>query len=116
MTLRDTIDVPPMYFDRQGQPISLKSWCEKFSDYDYRCVAEHFVDGLRIVTLWMGTDADAAVCRGHKPRIFGTAVFGPDRKMLEREYPEREHATEAAALAHHHRVCEKVRQQLQERS
>jgi len=99
--LRDTIDDPPMYFGRDGKPMSLQAWCNAWSDPDYRLVATDEINGHRVTTMWMGTDID---CGMHPPpKIFGTAMF-KDRKMVD----EVTSATELEALENHNAMCAKL--------
>lgn len=103
MTLRDTIDEPPLYFDRDGKPISFKTWVEHFSDFAYRCVAERFVENYRIITLWTGTTVDA---RGEPPGIYSTSVMRDG--LFDKHYSEVRTATAEQALDVHNRTVEKV--------
>jgi hypothetical protein len=101
--LRDTIDDPPMFLDREGQPISLRSWSDKYKDWSYRCVAEDQIEGFRVLTLWMGTVGSQLGVS--KPLIFGTAVLR-EGKM---QYREEERATEAEARDAHQMMLERVK-------
>jgi len=106
--LRDTIDDPPMFLDREGQPISLRSWVEKRADYAYRCVAEDLFDGVRVLTLWMG--AVGSQLGVDRPLIFGTVALR-ESTMLS-GYREQETATEADALEVHRLLVERVKKDL----
>jgi len=103
--LRDTIDDPPMFLDKEGKPISLKSWVEKRGDYAYRCVADDLFEGIRVLTLWMG--AVGSQLGVDRPLIFGTVALH-EGKMVSR-YREQETATEADALETHHLLLERVK-------
>ena len=100
--LRDTIDNPPLYYDRTGKPISLRAWVDAWDQPEYRQVEEDFIDGARVSTMWMGTDHSF----GHapKPIIFGSAIFRAG-KMVE----EIETATEFEARIAHQVLCRKLR-------
>jgi hypothetical protein len=96
--LRDTIDDPPMYFGRDGKPMSLQAWCNAWSDPDYRLVATDEINGHRVTTMWMGTDIDCGYFP--PPNIFATALF-KDGKMVD----EVTSATELEARATHKAMC-----------
>lgn len=81
----------PLYFDRTGTPISAKRCCELFEDPVYRFLREDTVGAVRIITVWLGIDADLRT----PPHIFGTLVQSGSSSH------ETTHATEAEALSFH---------------
>jgi hypothetical protein len=107
--LRDTIDDPPLYFDRQGKPMSLKAWVDAWGRPEYRLVAEALIDGTRVITMWMGTDQSFS--QSPKPLIFGSATFR-DGKMQA----ELESSTEKEALVHHAVLCAIAKLEAHQRS
>jgi hypothetical protein len=106
--LRDTIDDPPMYFDRQGKPMSLKAWVDAWERPDYRVVAEARIDGSHVLTMWMGTDHSFG--RTSPPVIFGSAIFRDGKMQIEREA-----STEVEALVHHAELCARAKLEAQQR-
>lgn len=99
----DAIAGQPMYFDRQGQPITLDEWAEHLRG-EYKRVAQDYVivDGepLWLSTVWIGLDMSFDYRPGHIPIIFETMTFGHGGDAdVQRRYP-----TEAAALAGHDRI------------
>jgi len=107
--LRDTIDNPPLYFDRQGKPMSLKAWVDAWGQPDYRKVAETRIDGSIVLTMWMGTDHSFG--RTSPPVIFGSAIFRDGKMQIEREA-----STEVEALVHHAELCARAKLEAQQRS
>jgi hypothetical protein len=111
-----------MFWDRQGQPMEMLAWAEKFEHDDaYRIVAQHWVRGWKVSTIWDGLNggfnpfsqgpalifetrifapADATI--GGEDRDAGTVVPGVTVADLD-QYQER-YATEAAAQAGHDRA------------
>lgn len=107
--LRDTIDNPPLYFDRQGKPMSLKAWVDAWGQPDYRKVAETRIDGSIVLTMWMGTDHSFG--QAPQPVIFGSAVFRDGTMQVELEA-----STELEALVHHAELCARAKLEAQQRS
>jgi len=92
-----------MYYDRQGQPIEMMDWARKMEDHEYKVVAQHWVRGWMISTVWLGIDHGFG--RGGPPVIFETMIFPPGDESgedgaLSEEYQDR-YATETAAQAGH---------------
>ena len=107
-----------MYYDRQGKPIEMLDWARKHEDTDYRVVAQHWVRGWMVSTVWLGLDHNFT--RQGAPVIFETMIFAPKDVTVAREdwetgadaagtmadldqYQER-YATEEAAQAGHDRA------------
>lgn len=99
------------YFDRQGRPMGLLEWAQHIEDREYAVVAQHWVRGWMVSTVWLGIDHGFATMFGgglHVPVIFETMVFPPgdeagEHGVMSEEYCER-YATEAAAQAGHDRA------------
>jgi hypothetical protein len=96
-----------MYYDRQGRPLGMTEWGEKHADKDYLIVAQHWVRGWMVSTVWLGIDHGFGM--GRAPVIFETMIFPPGDETEEDEstgserYAER-YATEEAAQAGHDRA------------
>lgn len=102
------------YFNRKGQPIELDEWTRLFEDQDYKVVAQHWVRGWMVSTVWLGLDHSLA--GGGAPVIFETMVFPPGDEaagasVWSGDYTER-YATEDAAHAGHDRALTWVRNKL----
>lgn len=101
-----------LYFSRQGQPMTLMEWAEKHADFAYKLVAQHWVRGWMVSTVWLGLDHSFNPLRKGPPVIFETMIFPPGDEAGEDgvwsgEYQER-YATEAAAQAGHDRALAAV--------
>jgi hypothetical protein len=110
-----------IYFDRQGQPIGATDWGRLHADLDYLVVAQHWVRGWMVSTVWLGINHN--YLPSGAPLIFETMIFAPKDATIsggeERvpgpagtagmtvadldEYQER-YPTEAAAQAGHDRA------------
>jgi hypothetical protein len=102
------------YYDRNGHPIDLERWIQLFEDRGYKIVAQHWVRGWMISTVWLGLDHNFSA--GGKPIIFETMVFPPGDESGEHgtsseEYMER-YSTEEAAQAGHDQALTWVRNRL----
>jgi hypothetical protein len=95
-----------MYYDRNGQPITLETWSALVSDRSYQQLAQTQLDERILVsTVWLGIDH--AWWPDSLPLIFETMVFyGVDPYRRGGEC-ERYH-TEAEALAGHARMVAAV--------
>lgn len=96
----------PFYYDRQGRPVSLDEWGARFRDPDYQVVAQHWVRGWKVSTVWLGFDHGFGLSAA--PLIFETMVFPPGDEAgghgtAADEYCER-YSTEEAARAGHDRA------------
>ena len=63
------------YFDRQGKPLAMMDWARKFEDREYATVAQHWVRGWMVSTVWLGLDHNFSM--SGPPIIFETMVFPP---------------------------------------
>lgn len=114
------------YSDRQGRQIEMTDWARKHEDYDYRTVAQHWVRGWKVLTVWLGIDHNFT--RQGPPVIFETMIFAPKDVTIGREdweadgdalgtvtdldqYQDR-YATEEAAQAGHDRALAAMVNQL----
>ena len=63
-----------LYYDRQGQPITLRQWCQLSEDMAYKRVAEDYLDDghIWVSTVWMGLNHSFGP---GEPLIFETMVF-----------------------------------------
>lgn len=86
------------FYDRDGDPISLKQWSERFDEDQH--VAITVVDDIALIsTVWLGVFLGDG-----PPLIYETMVFnGPLNNARER------YATEEAAQAGHERWVAAVR-------
>jgi len=97
------------YYDRKGQPIDLMTWARKTEDDpEYRIVAQHWVRGWMVSTIWLGLDHSFSFAEAHVPVIFETMIFPPGDEAAEdgiwsERYKER-YPTEEAAQAGHDRA------------
>jgi hypothetical protein len=78
----DTVD--GLFFDRQGQPISLRRWSELLEGpIGYRLVGLTFLSNRLVVsTVWLGLVTPPNI---DPPRIFETMVFGPRPRARDRK-------------------------------
>jgi hypothetical protein len=115
----DEIGNPPIHFDRQGEPISMRRWAELFEDRGYQVVARTEVGGYFVSTIWLGLDHGFG--RWSQPMIFESMVFEselsygkpsewfPKGIVYHRDFEQWRYSTEQAALAGHEELCEQVR-------
>ena len=100
-------DVDPMYYDRQGKPITLAEWCYANTyEPESRTVGrDHLPNGYFVSTVWLGLDHSMGVAAkafglpSQPPIIFETMVFDEtgDKSDLDME----RYSTEAEAIAGH---------------
>lgn len=105
-----------MYYDRKGRPMDLTDWAQHLEDRDYAVVAQHWIRGWMVSTVWLGLDHSFSLIQGTPPVIFETMVFPPGDEAGEHgprseEYCER-YRTEDAAQAGHDRALSWVREKL----
>lgn len=97
----------PMYFDKQGHPVTMARWAW-LSDHDrfeeYRRVAEDTIDLYWVSTVWIGLDLGFA---GGPPLIFETAVFLQD---TVEDMGMNRYASEDEARAGHEAVVAEIRE------
>lgn len=109
-----------LYYDRQGQPIDSMAWGRLVEDRDYSTVAQHWVRGWKVSTVWLGLDHNFT--SEGPPVIFETMIFAPKDVTVGRDdtavtmdgldqYQER-YATEESAQAGHDRALAAMVHQL----
>jgi len=116
----------PMYFDKDGQPITMRRWMTLLSDIvtdadgnvvsdtlsDYALIGEQeFEGGVRVSTVWLGLNDTIwldlnGVLPGNAQRIFETMIFGPEGYPYNNAYMR--YATEPEAAAGHQRTCDDI--------
>jgi len=115
------------FYDRQGQRIDLMTWARHVEDRQYSVVAQHWVRGWMVSTVWLGLDHGYGMTP--VPLIFETMIFAPKDATVGREdwetggdasgtapvdldqYQER-YPTEEAAQAGHDRALAAMVEQL----
>ena len=105
-----------MYYDRQGKPMDLMDWAQHIEDREYSVVAQHWIRGWMVSTVWLGLDHSFSYIEGTPPVIFETMVFPPGDEagahgIRSEDYCER-YSTEEAAQAGHDRALSWVREKL----
>ena len=103
-----------LYYDRKGQPLDLREWARLHEDRDYMIVAQHWIRGWMVSTVWLGLNHN--FIGAGAPVIFETMVFPPgdeagEHGIMSEEYCER-YSTEEAAQAGHDRALSWVREKL----
>lgn len=103
-----------LYYDRQGKPMEMLDWAAKHSDFDYKVIAQHWVRGWMVSTVWLGIDHGFGMSAA--PILFETMIFPPgdeagDHGIMSEEYCDR-YPTEAAAHAGHDRALSWLREKL----
>lgn len=96
------MDYVSLYFDIDGQPITVERWVELRHDPDYFRVALDVLDEgddgrVRVSTVWIGIDH---ALYGGPPIIFETMIFG----LWEDEYQVRYATLEQARVGHQEAV------------
>jgi hypothetical protein len=73
------------FFNLAAEPISQEEWTALFTGpFSHRCVAQHWVRGWKVSTVWLGIDMAAGESR--VPLIFETMVFAPSQEEA-RDHP-----------------------------
>lgn len=86
-----------MYYDRQGNLITLWQWAELVKDMEYKVVAIAEIEYARVSTVWLGLNHNFSGVG--PPVIFETMIFGGEKDQWMWRWE-----TEAEALAGHHVV------------
>lgn len=95
-----------LWYDRQGNPISVREAEPLLSDMNYKVVAKHHEGGYEVSTVWLGLNHNW----GDLPlAIFETMIFGPE--SWDGEYCDR-YPTETAALAGHDQAVMHLRDEI----
>lgn len=105
----------PIYFDRQGNPLTLGEWARLLEighpDYgprpfDYKSVARTTVGAYLVSTVWLGTDMNFGL--GEPPVLFETMVFANDGGPAH-EFDLDRYCTEDQAVVGHRDMVTLVR-------
>jgi hypothetical protein len=100
----------PIYYDRQGKPMTVQQWAEKFEDAHYRHVARDVIGPdepldpaplITVMTFWLGLNHD---WRSDEPLIFETLVIGGEHDATGIWY-----TAETQAREGHRRAVEELR-------
>lgn len=97
-----------MYWDRQGQEITLKEWYVLMADIEYRRVRRSSVHGVWISTVWLGLDHSFG---DEDHQIFETMVLTNRRRFRHRSWADWQlrHASLAEAVRRHDAIVSMVR-------
>ena len=103
-----------MHYDRKGRPMDLMDWAQHVEDREYATVAQHWIRGWMVSTVWLGLNHN--FLGSGPPLIFETMVFPPgdeagEHGTMSEEYCDR-YPTEEAAQAGHDRALSWVREKL----
>jgi len=88
------------HFDKQGMPMKMADFVEKFEDWNYRVVENYFGPFCRVSTIWLGIDHGFG--ESDKPLIFESMVF-----ILGREEDMDRYYTLSEAQEGHKRLVKK---------
>ncbi len=100
----------PAYYDRQGQPMTMHQWAEKFEDENYTHIARDVIGPdepldpaplITVSTVWRGVNQN---WRHHEPLIYETLIIGGGYDATGMRY-----ATEKQAREGHRQVVEQLR-------
>ena len=100
----------PIYYDRQGQPMTMHQWAEKFEDEEYTHIARDVIGPdapidpaplITVSTVWRGVNHN---WRNDEPLIYETLIIGGGYDATGMRY-----ATEKQAREGHRRVVDDLR-------
>jgi hypothetical protein len=91
-----------MYYDRDGNRLTLWQWAAIMESRQDRHVADDMVGMVRVSTVWLGLDHNFSGLG--PPLIYETMIFGGTMDERQWRYP-----TAVSALAGHDRVLMMVR-------
>ena len=100
----------PFYYDRQGQPMTMHQWAEKFEDENYTHIARDVIGPdepldpaplITVSTFWRGVNHNL---RHDEPLIYETLIIGGGYDATGMRY-----ATEKQAREGHRRAVEELR-------
>ena len=103
-------DGRPIYYDRQGRPMTLHQWAEKFQDEDYTHIARDVIGPdepldpaplITVSTFWLGVNPN---WRHDEPLIYETLIIGGGYYATGMRY-----ATEKQAQEGHRRAVDELR-------
>jgi hypothetical protein len=72
-----------LHYDRKGRPIDMATWARLVEDRDYSVVAQHWVRGWMVSTVWLGLNHNYTM-QG-PPVIFETMIFAPKDVTVGRQ-------------------------------
>ena len=100
----------PIYYDRQGKPMTMQQWAQRFEDEDYRHIARDVIGPdepldpaplITVSTFWLGLNHD---WRSDEPLIYETIIIGGEHDATGMRY-----ATEKQAREGHRRAVDDLR-------
>jgi hypothetical protein len=103
-------DGRPIYYDRQGQPMTMHQWAEKFEDEGYTHIAQDVIGPdepldpaplITVSTFWLGVNHN---WRDDEPLIYETLIIGGGYEATGMRY-----TTEKQAREGHRRVVDELR-------
>ena len=103
-------DGRPLYYDRHGQPMTMRQWAEKFEDENYTHIARDVIGPdepldpaplITVSTFWRGVNHDL---RHDEPLIYETLIIGGGYDATGMRY-----ATEKQAREGHRRAVDALR-------
>ena len=74
-----------LYYDRKGRPIGMLDWARLVEDRDYSVIAQHWVRGWMVSTVWLGLRNNLNPFSQGPPLIFQTMIFAPKDATVGRE-------------------------------
>jgi hypothetical protein len=96
----------PIYYDREGRPMTVEAWSNAFEDMDYRRIERTELPGNRHVsTVWLGIDH--AFDEG-PPLIFESMAFQETGNPFREELDSERYSTEAEARAGHKAMVQRL--------
>ena len=103
-------DIALLYYDRHGQPMTMRQWAEKFEDVNYTHIARDVIGPdepldpaplTTVSTFWRGVNHNL---RHDKPLIYETLIIGEGYDATGMRY-----ATEKQAREGHRRAVDELR-------
>jgi len=96
-----------MFFDHDGQPMSIDEWAHAYEDYASRVLARTQVGEAMVITVWLGFDEDYD--NDGAPLIFGSII------KLDGKYSDAiRTSTQEQANAAHVELVERVQRRMRE--
>ena len=96
----------PMYYDLDGEPMTLMEWAAAFEDHKKKIVRQSLVTNeVWLSTVWLGIDHGFTFTGA--PVIFETMIFGGPRDSEQWRY-----TNELEAQAGHRRVLRELRKEV----
>lgn len=99
----------PRYYDRQGKPMTLDEWSQRFEDSEGRRIGYDLIDDRYLVsTVWLGLDHNWDP--NGPPLIFETMVFDETSEQPSLDLACYRYTTETEAREGHAEVVQLVRE------